>query len=849
MRKILSFALVVCAACSGASPLAPVKPAAPVISDVNVAAVTPSSARLTWVTDKESDSQAEFGTTSSYGSMSTADTQPVTSHTVNIEGLEQGTAYHYRVRSRDKDGTLALSENLTFTTPQVDSSGEDDSALEKRPRPTSPVAAVTRPVSGATVSGTITVTATATDDVGVVGVQFKRNGSNLGAEDRTAPYSIEWNTTSAANGSHTITAVARDSKRNSTTSAAVTVVVSNGVSSGSDTTPPAVSIGAPAGGATASGTITVTANASDNVGVAGVQFKVDGVNVGDEDTGAPYSIQWNTTGVANGSRSITAVARDGAGNATTSASVSVTVSNNTGNPDTTAPSVSISTPAGGSTASGTITVTANASDNVGVAGVQFKADGVNIGDEDTGAPYSIQWNTTGTANGSRSITAFARDGAGNTTTSASVSVTVSNNPGNPDTTAPSVSISAPAGGSTASGTIAVTANASDNIGVAGVQFKVDGANLGVEDVTAPYSVQWNTGTVSNGSHTVLAVARDAAGNSTTSTSVAVTVTNDQAPPAVSITAPAVGATLSGTRTVSATASDDVGVAGVQFKLNGINLGIEDTTSPYSVSWNTTNAANGPHTLTATARDGAGNTTTSAGVAVIVANVSVPPPGGGTWPNQPAGYTTLSDQPWGALSSLGWNHQNRGASSFISADASAPLSSASVLAHSYPVGMQGGVEPAVDWYSLPANFTEGYVGMWWKPSSNFQNHPSNVNKIFFIFGSAGHIIPVMYGTGGGSFQLRMAPEWGGWSWLTPNVGSGNITLGQWHRIEVYFKQQTSGGIIRWWMDGNLIGNYTNVSFPSSMQFQELQIAPTWGGVGGTKSHQDYFWFDHVHLSRP
>jgi len=35
----------------------------------------------------------------------------------------------------------------------------------------------------------------------------------------------------------------------------------------------------------------------------------------------------------------------------------------------------------------------------------------------------------------------------------------------------------------------------------------------------------------------------------------------------------------------------------------------------------------------------------------------------------------------------------------------------------------------------------------------------------------------------------------------------------------------------------------------MQFQELQIAPTWGGVGGTKSQQDYFWFDHVHLSRP
>ena len=123
----------------------------------------------------------------------------------------------------------------------------------------------------------------------------------------------------------------------------------------------------------------------------------------------------------------------------------------------------------------------------------------------------------------------------------------------------------------------------------------------------------------NGGHTLTAVARDAAGNTTTSAAVTVTVANGYPAPTVSLTAPAAGATVSGTVTLSATATDNVGVAGVQFLLDGANLGTEDTTAPYSVSWNTTTVANGTHTLTAVARDAAGNTTTSATVTVTVAN--------------------------------------------------------------------------------------------------------------------------------------------------------------------------------------------------------------------------------------
>src|SRR3989449_52472 len=94
-----------------------------------------------------------------------------------------------------------------------------------------------------------------------------------------------------------------------------------------------------------------------------------------------------------------------------------------------------------------------------------------------------------------------------------------------DTTAPIVSITAPSNGATVSGTVSVTASASDNVTVVGVQFKLDGANLGAEDTTAPYSFSWNTTLASNGSHSLTAVARDAVGNQTTSASVSVTVSN------------------------------------------------------------------------------------------------------------------------------------------------------------------------------------------------------------------------------------------------------------------------------------------------------------------------------------
>ncbi len=168
----------------------------------------------------------------------------------------------------------------------------------------------------------------------------------------------------------------------------------------------------------------MAATAADNVGVVGVQFKVDGTNVGAEDTSSPFATSWNSSSVTNGTHSVTAVARDAAGNVTTSAPVSITVSNAA--PDTVAPTVSVSSPAAGATVSGTVSLAATAADNVGVVGVQFKVDGTNVGAEDTSSPFGASWSSASVANGTHSVTAVARDAAGNVTTSAPVSITVSN---------------------------------------------------------------------------------------------------------------------------------------------------------------------------------------------------------------------------------------------------------------------------------------------------------------------------------------------------------------------------------------------------------------------------------------
>lgn len=236
---------------------------------------------------------------------------------------------------------------------------------------TAPTVSLTSPAASATVSGTaVSLAATATDNTAVSRVDFTVDGTVVNG-DTSSPYSFSWNSSSIANGSHSIGATAYDAAGNKA-SATRTVTVSNTVAP-TDTTAPTVSFTSPAANASVSGTaINLEATATDNIAVSRVDFTVDGTVV-NSDTASPYLFSWNSVTTNNGAHTLGATAYDAAGNKTSSTH-SVTVSNASTAPDTTPPTATIATPASASTVSGSsVTVSGTASDaGTGVKSVKVQ---------------------------------------------------------------------------------------------------------------------------------------------------------------------------------------------------------------------------------------------------------------------------------------------------------------------------------------------------------------------------------------------------------------------------------------------------------------------------------------------
>jgi chitodextrinase len=204
----------------------------------------------------------------------------------------------------------------------------------------------------------------------------------------------------------------------------------------------------------------------------------------------------------------------------------------------------------------------------------------------------------------------------------------------PDTSPPTAPGSLTARATSATSVALGWTAASDDVGVTGYTVVRDGRAVGTTDSTSYTDTSAAPGTTY--SYVVRAV--DAAGNTSADSAPASVTTPaaDTTPPSVALTAPADDATVSGSVALSATASDDAGVAGVQFLLDGSPIGAEDTTAPYAATWASAGATNGAHTLSARARDTAGNLATATAVHVTVANTapasltidaSTPPPTG------------------------------------------------------------------------------------------------------------------------------------------------------------------------------------------------------------------------------
>lgn len=247
---------------------------------------------------------------------------PTNTMDTTVTGLTAGVSV-YKLIVTDNQGATG-SATVTIT-------------VSAAPDTTPPTVSITSPLNGATIHDTQLITVNASDNVGIDHVDFYRSLKNgtqatiLMGGGTPPSYSYSWDTTLAGgNGSYVIVAKAYDAATNSTTSTPITVNVLNTVNPGPDTTPPTVSWVSPVANASLASTVTLSANAGDNIGVTKVDF-YRGTTIIDTDTtatGGNYSITWDTTSVANGTYSLTAKAYDAANNVTTSTpAISVTVNN------------------------------------------------------------------------------------------------------------------------------------------------------------------------------------------------------------------------------------------------------------------------------------------------------------------------------------------------------------------------------------------------------------------------------------------------------------------------------------------------------------------------------------------
>ncbi|MEM9884318.1 MAG: Ig-like domain-containing protein [Bacteroidota bacterium] len=461
---------------------------------------------------------------------------------------------------------------------------------------------------------------------------------NFVRTERMAPYTWGEGTTHTDSplrglraGTYELRAVATDNEGAVSEATILISVVGDGVNA-----PPTVGFATPNNGDsfTEGDNLSVSVDASDAEGsVANVELFYNGISQG-TDTNAPYN--WTITGLAIGTHTLRAVATDNEG-ASNETSISITVSadsggNNGGDDQTVGgengiPITSIVSPRDGDIfpIGHDLTVVAEASDPDGsIRNVRMYLNEDIVSKIDN-PPY--EWSATDhpeLANlqaGNYDIRVGAVDNQGNSS-ELTITITVGETSGNQ---APSVSFASPLNGSTVfvGEDVAVAVNASDSDGsVTGVEFFYDGISQGTDN-SAPY--EWSITSITEGSHTLRAVATDDEGAIRESNiSISAVVEGQNTPPSISFVSPNDGASFTegDNLSVSVSASDVEGnVTGVELFYKGASQGT-DNTSPYN--WTINSLTVGTHSLRAVATDDEGATSES----IISINVSEGNTGGG-----------------------------------------------------------------------------------------------------------------------------------------------------------------------------------------------------------------------------
>jgi Bacterial Ig domain/Immunoglobulin domain len=644
---ILSCSAILLSGCAGLVSSAnstgnPPPPSALVISNVQTVSATTSTSQVIWTTNVAADSSVDYGTTTAYGNSTPIDSAMVTSHQVTLSGLAAGTIYYYQVNSTDAKGNHGHSSNK-FSTGGFSLSGTITPATGG---------------SGATLALSGTANATTTTDsagnytfVGLANGTYSIVPSHAGFTITPSSQSV------SVNGANIIGVNFTDTAQTFSISGTISPTAGSSgatvmLSGAASATTTANSLGAYTFTGVASGSYAITPSNTgytftpvsqsvtvSTVNVTGVNFTDSAAAVAPTITTqptnqtvtagqtatfavvaggtAPLSYQWQKNGANIAGATAASYTTPVTATADSGSMFRVVVSNTAGTVTSAAATLTVTV------APVAPTIATQPGNQTVTAGQKATFAVVATGT----APLSYQWQKNSANISGATLASYTTSATTTTDNGSTFQVVVSNSAGsvtsraatltvNPAVVAPTITTQ-PTNQTVTAGQTASFSVVASGTAPLSYQWQKNGANI--SGATFASYITPATTSADNGS-TFQVVVSNSAG-SMTSSAASLTVNPDTIPPIVAITSPVSGATVSGTITVTASASDNVAVASVQLQVDGANVGAADTASPYSFSLDTLTLSNGSHNLTAFAIDTSGNQATSAAVGITISNQS------------------------------------------------------------------------------------------------------------------------------------------------------------------------------------------------------------------------------------
>ena len=484
----------------------------------------------------------------------------------------------------------------------------------------SPVGYIKNPITGQTVAEQVSIEIEASDNKSIQYVSIFIN-NEIKITHLSEPYIYNWNTELETDDLvYAIYAVIVDVDNNRTTIPPISVTVNNQLPT--DVTPPTGALTSPPAGSTVFGNTSIQVTAADDQLVDFIEFYIDGNLNGTFDCNGPSctaSYNWETLNENEGEHIIQVILVDGWNNSTVLTPISVVVDNI--DQDDIHPTAVITSPASGEIVNGSVLIETLVTDNLEIDRVEFLINNTPVFTDSIGSNYSFLWETDTFPDDEYYVLALiAHDLVGNEGPSTALTVYLDNN----DNVLPYGSIMYPYAGQIVSGVETISINAEDNNSIDTVDFYINDI-LVFSDNSQPYEYDWDTSLeVEDLNYIVGSIISDDSGNQFEVPSISVLVNNipnDSNPPTITISNPLSGQTVSDTVNFLVAAYDDIGIAYVEFFIDGFSLGTDDE-APFSYLWDTASnigVHGNQHALSAIVIDTAGNTTFSQPILVIVDN--------------------------------------------------------------------------------------------------------------------------------------------------------------------------------------------------------------------------------------